>query len=99
MRAKQMLPIMSHEIRSTLSGVASTADILSTTKLDKDKKQLLGVMLSSGVLVLQLINGILDLSKVESGVLKLEHTKFKRTEVIEHVLQTAAASLKKMLIL
>ncbi|KAL4570279.1 hypothetical protein LXL04_025931 [Taraxacum kok-saghyz] len=99
MRAKQMLATMSHEIRSPLSGVVSMAEILSTTKLDKDQKQLLGVMLSSGDLVLQLINDILDLSKVESGVMRLEATKFRPREVIKHVLQTAAASLKKMLIL
>ena len=67
MRAKQMLATMSHEIRSPLLGVVSMAKILSTTKLDKDQKQLLSVMLSSGDLVLQLINDILDLSKVESG--------------------------------
>ncbi|KAL8264043.1 hypothetical protein R6Q59_022173 [Mikania micrantha] len=99
MRAKQMLATMSHEIRSPLSGIISMTEILSTTKLDKDQKQLLTVMLSSGDLVLQLINDILDFSKVESGVMKLEATKFRPREVIKHVLQTAAASLKKMLIL
>lgn len=67
MRAKQMLATMSHEIRSPLSGVVSMTEILSTTKLDKEQRQLVNVMLSSGDLVLQLINDILDLSKVESG--------------------------------
>lgn len=66
MRAKQMLATMSDEIRSPLAGVVSMAEILSTTKLDKEQSQLLSVMLSSGDLVLQLINDILDLSKVES---------------------------------
>ncbi|KAK4274513.1 hypothetical protein QN277_017721 [Acacia crassicarpa] len=99
MRAKQMLATMSHEIRSPLSGVVSMADILSRTKLDREQKQLLDVMLSSGDLVLQLINDILDLSKVESGVMKLEATKFRPREVVKHVLQTAAASLQKTLTL
>ncbi|XP_057425315.1 histidine kinase 5-like [Lotus japonicus] len=99
MRAKQMLATMSHEIRSPLSGVVSMAEILSTTKLDREQKQLLNVMMSSGDLVLQLINDILDLSKVESGAMKLEATKFRPREVVKHVLQTAAASLQKMLIL
>ncbi|KAK8991754.1 hypothetical protein V6N11_062750 [Hibiscus sabdariffa] len=99
MRAKQMLATMSHEIRSPLSGVVSMAEILSTTKLDREQKQLLDVMLSSGDLVLQLINDILDLSKVESGVMKLEATKFRPREVVKHVLQTAAASLQKILTL
>lgn len=69
MRAKQMLATMSHEIRSPLAGVVSMAEILSTTKLEKEQRQLLKVMLSSGDLVLQLINDILDLSKVESGLM------------------------------
>ncbi|KAJ8758634.1 hypothetical protein K2173_000355 [Erythroxylum novogranatense] len=85
MRAKQMLATMSHEIRSPLSGVVSMAEILSTTSLDREQKQLVNVMISSGDLVLQLINDILDLSKVES--------------VVKHVLQTAAASLRKVLTL
>ncbi|RDY08582.1 Histidine kinase 5, partial [Mucuna pruriens] len=99
MRAKQMLATMSHEIRSPLSGVVSMAEILSTTKLDWEQRQLLDVMLSSGDLVLQLINDILDLSKVESGVMKLEATKFRPREVVKHVLQTAAVSLQKILTL
>ncbi|KAJ4908564.1 Histidine kinase 5 [Raphanus sativus] len=99
MRAKQMLATMSHEIRSPLSGVVGMAEILSTTRLDKEQRQLLNVMISSGDLVLQLINDILDLSKVESGVMRLEATKFRPREVVKHVLQTAAASLKKDLTL
>ncbi|GFP91688.1 protein argonaute 1 [Phtheirospermum japonicum] len=68
MLAKQMLATMSHEIRSPLSGVMSMAEILSTTNLDKEQTQLLKVLLSSGDLVLELINNIIDLSKVESGI-------------------------------
>ncbi|KAM0942805.1 putative histidine kinase [Dioscorea sansibarensis] len=99
MRAKQMLATMSHEIRSPLAGVVSMTEILANTKLDKEQRQLLDVMLSSGDLVLQLINDILDLSKVESGVMKLEAAKFRPREVVRHVLQTAAASLQKELTL
>ncbi|XP_073275593.1 histidine kinase 5-like [Primulina huaijiensis] len=99
MRAKQMLATMSHEIRSPLSGVVSMAEILSSTRLEKEQRQMVNVMVSSGDLVLQLINDILDLSKVESGVMKLEATKFRPREVVKHVLQTAAASLQKILTL
>eukprot|EP01018_Ginkgo_biloba_P007091 Gb_39122 [translate_table: standard] len=99
MRAKQMLATMSHEIRSPLTGVVSMAEILANTKLDPEQRQLLDVMMSSGDLVLQLINDILDLSKVESGAMKLEATKFRPREVVKHVLQTAAASLQKELTL
>ena len=69
MRAKQMLATMSHEIRSPLTGVVSMAEILANTNVDMEQRQLLDVMLSSGDLILQLINDILDLSKVESGTI------------------------------
>jgi len=69
LRAKQMLATMSHEIRSPLSGVVSMAEVLATTQLDEEQRQLVDVMVSSGDLVLQLINDILDLSKVQSGML------------------------------
>ncbi|CAN6460154.1 unnamed protein product [Victoria cruziana] len=95
MRAKQMLATVSHEIRSPLAGVVSMAEILANTKLDSEQRQLLDVMISSGDLVLQLLNDILDLSKVESGAMKLEATKFRPREVVKHVLQTATASLRK----
>ncbi|KAL1221564.1 Histidine kinase 5 [Cardamine amara subsp. amara] len=98
MRAKQILAMMSNEIRSPLSKVMGMAEILSTEKLDKEQRQMLNVMIFSGDLVLHLINNILDLSKIESGVMKLEATKFRPREVVKHVLQ-AAASLKKALTL
>jgi len=67
MRAKQMLATVSHEIRSPLSDVVGMAKILTTTKLDREQRQLLDVMISSGDLVLQHITDILDPSKAESG--------------------------------
>jgi signal transduction histidine kinase len=94
MRAKQMLATMSHEIRSPLSGVVSVAEVLATTCLDAEQRGLVDVMLSSGDLVLQLINDILDLSKVESGAMQFEAKKFRFREVVKHVLQTAAASVQ-----
>ncbi|GFP93558.1 histidine kinase 5 [Phtheirospermum japonicum] len=47
MLAKQMLATMSHEMRSPLSGVMSMAETLSTTNLDKEKTQLLKVLLAA----------------------------------------------------
>ena len=68
MRAKQMLATMSHEIRSPLSGVISMASILARTPLNEDQKLKVDFMIQSGNDVLELINDILDLSKVEAGM-------------------------------
>ncbi|XP_058757624.1 histidine kinase 5-like [Vicia villosa] len=67
MRAKQLLATMSLEIRSPISSVVDMAKILTTTKLDREQKQVLDAIISSGDLVLQLINDLLDLSKVDLG--------------------------------
>ncbi|KAI3692252.1 hypothetical protein L6452_32065 [Arctium lappa] len=99
-RAKQTLATMSQDIKSPLSEIVNVAEILlSTTKLDNNQIRLVSIVLSSGDLVLQCVNDILDLLNVESGVTKLETTKFRPREMIKRVLETAAASLRKMLIL
>ncbi|KAJ7521010.1 hypothetical protein O6H91_19G034100 [Diphasiastrum complanatum] len=94
MRAKQMLATMSHEIRSPLAGVVSIAEVLATTNLDGEQREMVDVMLSSSDLILQLINDIADLSKFESGALKLEAKKFRPREVVKNVLQMAVASMQ-----
>lgn len=98
-QAKQMLATMSHEIGSPLSEVLRIAELLATTKLDQEQHQLLELMLSSGNVVFQSIDGILGLSKVESGVIKLQSAIFRPREVVEHVLQTASLFMKKELTL
>ncbi|CAM6126831.1 unnamed protein product [Calypogeia fissa] len=92
MRAKQMLATMSHEIRSPLSGVVSMAQVLATTKLDAEQRPMVDLMNASGEHVLELINDILDLSKAESGAMKLEAKKFRPRLVVKRVLQLAVAS-------
>lgn len=71
-----MLATMSHEIGSPLSEVLRIAELLATTKLGQEQHQLLELMFSSGNAVLQSIDGILGLSKVESGISK--NMVFKR---------------------
>ncbi|KAI5011501.1 hypothetical protein ZWY2020_013638 [Hordeum vulgare] len=98
-QAKPMLATMSHEIGSPLSEVLRIAELLATTKLGQEQHQLLELILSSENDVLQSIDGILGLSKVESGVMKLQSAIFRPREVVEHVLQTASSFMKKELIL
>jgi signal transduction histidine kinase len=67
MQAKQMLATMSNELGSPLSGVVTMAEILATTDLHAEQRQLMDVMVTTGDLIFQLINNILDLSKIKSG--------------------------------
>ncbi len=76
-RAKSdFLAVMSHEIRTPMNGVIGMLDVLRNSKLAAEQRDQLNTAANSAELLLRLLNDILDLSKVESGKLKFEHTPF-----------------------
>ena len=71
-RAKSaFLANMSHEIRTPMNGVLGMADLLRQTALSAEQHELANTIRESGQALLELLNDILDLAKVESGKLEL----------------------------
>ncbi len=68
----QFLATMSHEIRTPLNGVIGMADLLRGTELDERQREYATVIYRSSRALLQIINDILDYSKIESDALSLE---------------------------
>jgi two-component system sensor histidine kinase EvgS len=68
----EFLANMSHEIRTPLNAVLGYADLLAQSLENKTQKEYVESLKSSGRGLLTLINGILDLSKIEAGKLDLE---------------------------
>ena len=91
LRAKsEFLSIMSHEIRTPMNAVLGMAEVLSETRLDRDQLRYLEVMRFNGGTLLILLDDILDLAKIESGRLQLEHTEFELGDLVEKTLETLA---------
>lgn len=60
---------MSHEIRTPLNAIVGFSDLLSTTDDPVEKEEYTGIIHTNNELLLQLINDILDLAKIEAGTL------------------------------
>lgn len=82
------LSSMSHEIRTPMNAMLGMADLLWETQLTAEQRRYLDTIRSNSNSLLDLINGILDLAKVESGRLSLEWIPFDLRELVERVLET-----------
>jgi len=74
---------MSHEIRSPMTAILGFADLLKTK--DEQDRQIVDTIRRNGHFLLELINDILDLSKIEAGKVDIDQTLFNPTQLLEDV--------------
>jgi len=77
------LAAMSHEIRTPMNGVIGIIELLRATPLNDEQKQMVEIVRQSGISLLDVINDILDYSKIEAGRMTVETTEVALTDVIE----------------
>ena len=85
------LASMSHEIRTPMNAIMGIADLLAKTALSPEQGKYVQIFRRAGDNLLNLINDILDLSKVEAAQLELERTEFSLNELLEKAKEMVAA--------
>ncbi|UUZ68913.1 hypothetical protein LP416_03465 [Polaromonas sp. P2-4] len=94
----EFLANMSHELRTPLNGIIGFSEFLIDEKVGKlavKQKEYLHDILNSGRHLLQLINDVLDLSKVEAGKMELHPETFSVAKAIEEVCSVVAPMAQK----
>ncbi len=79
---------MSHEIRTPLNGIVGFTDLLKSTNLDEEQKEFINIIEKSSENLLNIINNILDLSKIESNKTELDIIIFDPIVEFENAVET-----------
>ncbi|TAL03893.1 MAG: response regulator [Rhodospirillaceae bacterium] len=87
----KFLAAMSHEIRTPMNGVVGIVELLKSTRLSDEQKQMVEIIQRSGITLLDVINDILDYSKIEAGRMTLETTAFSLADVVETTAEISTA--------
>jgi two-component system sensor histidine kinase BarA len=88
----EFLANMSHELRTPLSGIIGFTELLQGTQLSNQQKDYSNTIKKSAKNLLEIINDILDLSKIESGKTEITTSEFNLIDIIEDIINLLSPS-------
>lgn len=81
----EFLAMMSHEIRTPMNGIIGLTDLMLYSKVSDAQREYLGLIKSSSNALLEIINEILDFSRIESGTLQISNTPFQLRDLMQDI--------------
>jgi len=91
----EFLARMSYEIRTPLNGIVGMADVLSRYDFSKEVNDIVSLMRRSSEVLLNIVNGILDISKIESGKMLINEAPYNIREEIYYSVDLARTNIPK----
>ena len=91
----EFLSNMSHEIRTPLHAMLGVGELLAKTKLDETQTKYLQIMAKSGARLLEVVNDVLDLERIESGQVKIKHNAEKLAGILNSVYELMLVPAQK----
>ncbi len=82
----EFLATMSHEIRTPMNGIVGMADLIADTPLTDEQQESIDIIRTSAGALLNIINDVLDLSKIEAGSVEVESVRFAPAELAQQAL-------------
>lgn len=79
---EEFLATVSHELRTPVAGILGAAELALATKLDGEQREYLDIVRTSSTSMIELLNGVLDLSRLEAKQTPLENTRLALRDLL-----------------